>query len=178
MEKLELPRGLIRYDTTTNQEIRACGQKQPSVRSHILRPRTYYYLTIMMLVGSVMLYGLLTRSPAELHVLHDRNPLFVTLSDGHIRNGYDVKILNKLHEDRSYRLSVDGIENAIVEVKGAGHLTPDSLPVFADSVGHIRVFLTAEKQSAHRKTITFRIEDLLTGQAWEQESLFMTAMED
>ena len=33
-------------------------------------------------------------------MLHDRNPPFVLLSDGGVRNGYTVKILNKLHEPR------------------------------------------------------------------------------
>ena len=47
-----------------------------------------------------MLVGWLNRTMLEINVLHDRNPPFVRLSDGGMRNGYTVKILNKLHEPR------------------------------------------------------------------------------
>ena len=43
------------------------------------------------------------RAALDLNVLHDRNPLFVTLSDGSIRNGYTLKILNKAREPQVYR---------------------------------------------------------------------------
>ena len=39
-------------------------------------------------------------------MLPDRNPLFVVLSDGSLRNNYTVKILNKLHDVR--QLPPDG----------------------------------------------------------------------
>ena len=48
------------------------------------------------------------RSTLEVNVLHDRNPPYVLLSDGGVRNGYTVKILNKLHEPREFALAVRG----------------------------------------------------------------------
>ncbi len=174
MDKIDLPRGLIRYDTTTNQEARDAGAPVASSWSHILRPRTFYYAAIMALVGGIMLYSLLTRSPLELHILHDRNPLYVLLSDGSIRNGYDVKILNKTHEDKTYTLTLDGIENATLTIQGAGHLSPDALPVFADSIGHFRLFITASKPAGGRHTITLRITDRDTQLSHERKSLFVS----
>ncbi|MEM7197692.1 MAG: cytochrome c oxidase accessory protein CcoG, partial [Pseudomonadota bacterium] len=109
MGKLELPHGLVRYDTMRNQENRL---KNLTDRVRILRPRTFYYAAIIAIAGVIMLVGLLTRSPLELHVLHDRNPLFVKLSDGQIRNGYDIKILNKTHQDKSFSLRVEGLADA------------------------------------------------------------------
>ena len=154
MEKLGLPLGLIKYDTTHNQEARDAGLNE---RSHLLRPRTIYYSVILATVAAVMLYGLTHRAPVELHVLRDRNPLFVKLSDGHIRNGYDIKILNKSHDDKTYRLVIDGLEGADVRVQGAGHLDASALPVFADSVGHFRVFLTAPKPASGRTDVRFQV---------------------
>lgn len=175
MDKVGLPRGLIRYDTTVNQELRDAGKKTPSVWSHILRLRTFYYIAIMALVGGIMLYSLLTRSPLELHVIHDRNPLFVTLSNGDIRNGYDVKILNKTHEDRIYQLRIEGIENAEIRMQGvASQHNPNQLAVFADSVGHFRLFVAAPKQEESREKLTFIIEDTLTGGQDDIDSLFIS----
>jgi cytochrome c oxidase accessory protein FixG len=171
MDKLGLPRGLVRYDTTHNQEARLQGLTE---KSHILRPRTLYYSVIMAIVGSVMLYGLLHRSPVELHVLHDRNPLFVTLSDGSIRNGYDVKILNKTHEDRIYSLSLDGLENAELRIEASESLNPQHLRIFADSVGHFRVFVTTGIRQKSRKEVTFTVKDNQSGAVDYHDSLFIS----
>lgn len=158
MDKVDLPHGLIRYDTTHNQEQRREGAVEKTVRTHFLRPRTFWYASILAIVGGVMLVTLLGRAPVELHVLHDRNPLYVTLSDGTLRNGYNIKILNKTYEDRQYRLTVEGIADAKVRVQAAGHVEADALNVFADSVGHFRVFVTAPKQGVARSNIKFNIE--------------------
>ncbi|WP_417449236.1 cytochrome c oxidase accessory protein CcoG [Kordiimonas sp.] len=171
MDKLELPRGLIRYDTTHNQEARETKTKE---RSHLLRPRTVYYSAILAIVGGVMLYGLMHRAPVELHVLHDRNPLFVKLSDGRVRNGYDVKILNKTHEDKTYQLVVEGLEGAEVRVQGAGKLDATALPVFADSVAHFRVFVTADKPKDIRSEVDFRLEEIGGANTDRYDAVFMS----
>lgn len=171
MDKVGLPHGLVRYDTVRNQQSRAEG-KSEHVR--VIRPRTLYYTAIISVIGSFMLYHLLTRSSLELHVIHDRNPLFVQLSDGSIRNGYDIKILNKSHEDRHFALSLSGLEDAGIRVQGAGNLEADHLPVFADSVGHFRLFVVAPKQAESRKEVTFTIQDktLLTEE--QEDSIFVS----
>ncbi|MCI5050220.1 MAG: cytochrome c oxidase accessory protein CcoG [Rickettsiales bacterium] len=174
MEKINLPTGLIRYDTTTNQEARDAGKDVPSMWGHIMRLRTFYYTAIMALVGGIMLYSLLTRSPLELHVLHDRNPLFVRLSAGSIRNGYDIRILNKTHEDRFYRLSLSGLSDASMKMQGAGVIEADHLPVFADSVGHFRLFVTADKQPQSRHKVIFTLEELETNRTDQLESVFVS----
>lgn len=171
MTKMDLPKGLIRYDTVHNQKQRALGIHEKLV---FLRPRTIWYTCIMALVGGVMLYSLLNRSPQELHVLHDRNPIFVTMSDGEIRNGYEIKILNKTHEDQTFALRLDGLENATVKVQGAGELQMEKLHVFADSVANYRVFVIAEKQAILRKDISFILINNENGEVSEQESIFVS----
>ncbi len=145
MDKIGLPQGLIRYDTESKKVFNP------------LRPRTFWYGGIITLVGCLMLYSLFTRSPLEMNVIHDRNPVFVVLSDGTIRNGYNVTIINKNHEDRSYSLTVSGLDDFSVRVQSSTDIPADNIPVFADSVGHFRVFLTAKKQSEKRKEIMFQL---------------------
>ena len=65
-----------------------------------------------------MLYALLTRHAFDINVIHDRNPVFVRMADGAIRNGYTIRILNKQLETRRFALSVDGIAGAVVEIVG------------------------------------------------------------
>ncbi|MBL27440.1 MAG: cytochrome c oxidase accessory protein CcoG [Rhodospirillaceae bacterium] len=169
MDKVGLPRGLIAYDTITNMERRAEGKKPIG---HILRPRTILYASLIAVIGSVMLYLLATRSDLELNVLRDRNPLFVTLSDGSIRNGYTVKILNMAHETRTFGLTVEGLENPTYTVVGAEDVS--ALTVGPDSVGSFRIFVAVPQGTIHHgsKDVEFVITDKATGDEVENETSF------
>ena len=63
-------------------------------------------------VGAIMLTALMLRSDLDVNVLHDRNPLYVQLSDGGIRNGYTIKMLNKAYAPRDFRLAAKGLPGA------------------------------------------------------------------
>jgi cytochrome c oxidase accessory protein FixG len=162
MEKIGLPKGLISYDTENKTPFK------------VLRPRSFWYGGIITLVGCFMLYTLLTRSPLEISVIHDRNPLFVTLSDGTIRNGYALSIINKAHEDRIFKINIKGLENDTLRIQSTTDIAADNLQVFADSVGHFRVFITAPKQHEAREEIEFRITDIESKVTNEAETLFMS----
>jgi len=157
MDKINQPRGLVRYDTTANQQARLVGQPE---RSHLLRPRSLYYTVVLALVGCVMLWALVTRTEHELHVLRDRNPLFVTLSDGSVRNGYDIKILNKTHSDRDYMLTVADFPGASMRLQAVGDIRGDRVPVFADSVGHVRLFVTAPGAGPARREFSLVLKSV------------------
>ncbi len=173
MHKLELPPDLIRYATTSSQDARKTGVILPFT---IWRARTFYYAAIIAAVGGAILYGLLNRSLAEVHVLHDRNPMFVQLSDGSVRNGYDIKILNKTLEDKTYKLEASGLTGLEMRVQGAGNLQATALPVFAGSVGHFRVFLSAPKPGKTRANIVFTLTDNHGQQYEKYQSVFVSGM--
>src|SRR5262249_47791238 len=78
MTKVGRPTGLIAYDNEVNIARRHEGK--PAVY-RLVRARTAIYAGIIVLAGAIMLYSLLTRSVITVSVLHDRNPLFVTLAD-------------------------------------------------------------------------------------------------
>ncbi len=80
----------------------------------ILRFRTLLYFCFWAAIGLGMLTVLLTRDRLELNVLHDRNPVFVTLSDGSYRNGYTIKVLNMMPEPRQIRLTIQGLPRAVM----------------------------------------------------------------
>ena len=155
MDKIDLPRGLIRYDTTHHMEAKEKGGEE---QFRFWRPRTIYYGLILAVVGAVMLSALIFRSPVELHVLRDRNPLYVQLSSGMIRNGYVIKILNKTHQHRVYGLSVEGLDNATIDVKAAGDIDSQSLYVPADSVGSYHIYISADVDPASPRDIQIRLK--------------------
>jgi polyferredoxin len=85
---------------------------------------------------------LLSRAVLELNVLPDRNPLFVVLSDGSIRNGYTIKILNKRYQVRRYQLSVAGLAGARVKVIGYGDTQKPIIDVIPDALRALKVYVT------------------------------------
>ncbi|SFV86279.1 Type cbb3 cytochrome oxidase biogenesis protein CcoG, involved in Cu oxidation [hydrothermal vent metagenome] len=91
MTKVGKATGLIRYTSLDEMKF-----NKPFVALY-KRPRVIVYSTILVLALSVLGAGLFSLAPMDLKVLHDRQPLFVQLSDGSIRNKYELKIMNKTH---------------------------------------------------------------------------------
>lgn len=162
MDRMELPRGLIRYDTQRNlearQEAKAKGESFRD-RLRILRPRTYYYSAIMLAVSCLMVYALFARAQVELHAIQTRNPLFVQLSDGSIRNSYIIKILNKTHDTRHFSLSVEGIEVKSMSFQSAQPVNAGNLEVPGGSVAQYRLMIVSDRQDHLRHPVTFRISE-------------------
>jgi cytochrome c oxidase accessory protein FixG len=115
MRKVGRETRLISYDTDVNIKRRQLGLA-PIYR--FLRARTLLYAALIVVVGSVMLYALLDRAEYGIAVIHDRNPLYVRLSDGGIRNAYAVRFVNKENEPRRFNLTVSGIDGAAIEIIG------------------------------------------------------------
>ncbi|WP_442579277.1 cytochrome c oxidase accessory protein CcoG [Mesorhizobium sp. ASY16-5R] len=141
MDKLGKETGLISYATLSDYNFNmristnggACGISPDLVRTtkgklspglahfhlaKIFRPRTLVYFAAWSAVGLLLVYGLLTRDRLQVNVLHDRNPQFVRLSDGSIRNGYTVKLLNMIPEPRTIIVTLQGLKGAQMTVVG------------------------------------------------------------
>jgi cytochrome c oxidase accessory protein FixG len=101
MDKIKKPRGLIRYASLAE-----LGGKKPQPLWK--RPRVIVYTSIMTIAAAAMIYGLSTMSPIDVKVLHERAPLFVTLSTGQVQNKYTVKIVNKNTETMKAKIEVEG----------------------------------------------------------------------
>ncbi len=106
MDKTDQPRGLIRY--ASYKELHHDQNVLPMYR----RPRVIIYSLILLLALSGIIYGFTTLSPTEFKVIHDRQPLYVRLSDGSIQNKYTLKLLNKTQQPITVRYSVSGLEGA------------------------------------------------------------------
>ncbi|MEQ8196351.1 MAG: cytochrome c oxidase accessory protein CcoG, partial [Rhodospirillales bacterium] len=174
MEKVDLPRGLISYDTLRNL---AAHDKSDASKTKIVRPRLIIYGMVWALVGLIMAYVLATRPDLDINVLHDRNPVYVTLSDGSIRNGYTFKILNKAYINRTFTLTTEGVPNAKLSIVGAATLTQISPPIFTvepDQLRSFRLFVAAPKAGLAGETmpIRFVLRDVEKGTMATYESIF------
>jgi len=107
MDKVGLPRGLIRY-TTENALAQHFGPKE--VMAHILRPRIILYTVILVAIIAASVWSLATRVPLKVDVIRDRSVLAREADDGRIENVYNLKIMNTTEEPKRYVLSVEGME--------------------------------------------------------------------
>jgi polyferredoxin len=173
MAKIGRPPELITLDTERNQVLRAQGAA--AIR-RLVRPRTVIYAAILVLIGAGMLIGLSARAAVDINVLHDRNPLFVTLSDGSVRNGYTVKILNKSREPRAYELSIAGLEGATLAVVGQDQAGASRAELAArpDAVTTYRVHVSAPRDvvDGEAEDLTMILRDLTSGEAARHQTVF------
>jgi cytochrome c oxidase accessory protein FixG len=154
MGKIGRPERLIGYDTEDNIRRRAEGLA-PILK--LVRVRSLLYVAIIAVAGGIMVYTLATRATLGVSALHDRNPIFVQMSDGSVRNGYTVRLLNKQPQPRRLALAVEGLPGAAVEVVGvpavAGRTVVEIGP---DQTRELRVLVTLHgRPSAPVQDIAF-----------------------
>jgi cytochrome c oxidase accessory protein FixG len=174
MARTGRPQNLIGYATIAGLNAEKTGG---TAKPNLLRPRTLLYVGLIAVVGIIMLAALSMRTVLEVNVLPDRNPLYVTLSDGGIRNGYTVKILNKRHEPRTFEITAEGLPNARITVAGFDGIADPTVTVPTDVLSELRVFVfvPAASLSALQPQVQhflLRVRDTTSGQTARHETTF------
>ncbi|HLP97912.1 MAG TPA: cytochrome c oxidase accessory protein CcoG [Sideroxyarcus sp.] len=122
MDKIGKPHGLIRYASLDE----LAGKPPKKMYQH---PRTLVYIGIIVVALAGIVYGLTHMGSMTLKVIPERQPLYVSMSDGSIQNKYDFKVLNKTDKDVSVKVTAEGgvegqvilgSENPIVTHHGRG----------------------------------------------------------
>jgi cytochrome c oxidase accessory protein FixG len=169
MDKIGLPKGLISYSTVSLLAAKKVDKSATWPVRNMIRPRTIVYFSLWALVGLGMLVSLTLRDRLGVNIVADRNPLYVKLSDGAIRNGYTVKILNMKAEPRSFHITIENLPGAALEMVGeegtqAAGLDVDVEP---DKVRAIKVYVSTldQKVIAEEAThFTFKVEEKGSGE--------------
>ena len=106
MDKMQYPRGLIRYDTQ-NGLAQHLSRSQRLAR--IFRPQVLVYTTILGGVLLALLASLVMRSPFKVDGVRDRAALARLVDDGQIENIYRLQVMNATESPQRYRLAVAGL---------------------------------------------------------------------
>lgn len=152
MDKMEYPRGLIRY-TTEN----AINGKP----THILRPRVILYAMLLLGIMAALVYAIATRVPLEMDILRDRNRLYLETEEGLIENVYTLKIINMDEAPHSYTLKVDGIDGLRAVLKD------QTIHIDAANVRDVPIRLQADPYDLKQRSSEVRF----TLQATDNEKL-------
>ena len=199
MDKVGRPRGLIAYATleeyqsnmalatdngTTeiqpNRVRNADGSFSDKVRHFnwriIFRPRTLLYMGVWTAVGIGLLVALLGRDRLEINVLHDRNPQYVLESDGSIRNGYTVRLLNMVPQPRNMEVTLDGLAGATMRVNGMSEVDVRSFTVNVepDEATTLKVFVTvpADQIESSVESFRFNVKDMDSAESDSYKAVF------
>lgn len=174
MDRFGLPRGLITYDSESNQVARSKGEP---TKPRMLRPRTFGYIAILLAVAGIMALGLANRATEHVSIIRDRAPIFVMLSDGRVRNAYTLKISNMQRLDKTYELTITGIPGAVL---GAVGNEKDAVPAIdlaarPDSVNSYRVFVTATADAIRKGStdMAFVLKDKALGRSFSTATVFL-----
>ena len=111
MDKMNYPKGLIRYDTQ-NGLAQHLTPRQRLAR--IFRPRVLVYSAILVLILSGFFISLALRSPFKVDVVRDRAALARLVDEGQIENVYRLQIMNATEQPQHYRVVVQGLPGILL----------------------------------------------------------------
>lgn len=157
MAQIGKPRGLIDYCTLDDAAAEKAGGHPRSPLRALLRPRTIVYFSVWCAVGLAMLFALGARTRLDLSIQHDRNPIYVRLTDGSIRNNYTIKIRNMETRPRTVELRIEGLPGGLAwdadgDRGSAGRTV--KIDVEPDAVRKVRLFVVAPAQGPERADFT------------------------
>jgi cytochrome c oxidase accessory protein FixG len=117
MDKVGLPRGLVRYST---ENAMAKHMTRKDIFSHIIRPRILLYTAILALITGLSAWFLVHRIPLKVDIIRDRSSLAREADDGRIENVFTLQIMNTEEQAHRYKVTVDGLPE--IEIDGANEV--------------------------------------------------------
>lgn len=178
MDRIGKPRGLIDYFALQDETAERAGAAPRPIMSHILRPRTILYFTLWAGIGVALMVALFMRSTFDLNVTPARNPLYVTMSDGSIRNTYEVRLRNKQGMEQEYNVEVSTVSGQPLEgLEIVLEGEPGTMMEVPANMTHTqRLYLTAAPETdlarIPRSDIQLTISDVKTGVASKVGTVF------
>ena len=161
MDQVGRPRGLIDYVTSEDAELEKAGQAHTPVLKTLFRPRTILYFSVWGAIGMAMLFAVGNRTRIDISANHDRNPLYVQLADGDVRNAYTANLRNMENRPRTMEISMSGLGQAVLwSSEGARETAGQTVTVKvpADSVGRVRLFVAAPGAGPQREEFSFTVQ--------------------
>ena len=151
MADIGRPRGLIDYATLEQCEAEAAGAPPQPAWKALLRPRTFIYFGIWGAIGLAMLFALGTRMHTDLTVSPDRNPPFMLMKDGSVRNSYTLRLRNMEARPREMEVALAGLPAGSVmwtdQIDRGSAAASQVFTVPADETRVVRAYVVAPAAS-------------------------------
>jgi cytochrome c oxidase accessory protein FixG len=142
MEKVGLPKGLIRYASENNI---AEGKK------FTFTPKIKAYSILLIILTIVLVVLMITRSDLDSHISRVAGQLYQELPDKKISNLYNIKIINKTNNSFPVTLKLEGING---EIKIIGNPV---VKLKAESVNTNTFFIIIDKKNIHETSTKIKV---------------------
>jgi cytochrome c oxidase accessory protein FixG len=112
MEKISYPEGLIRYTSERGMLEKLSVQQ---VRRYLFRPRVLIYSVLMLVLVSIFVTALATRTTLRVDVIRDRGMLGREVADGMIENVYRLQMMNASEHSLVLSIRAEGLPDLSVK---------------------------------------------------------------
>lgn len=165
MDKMQYPRGLIRYSTQNGVAQR---WSQAQMLRRVLRPRVLVYGAALLALCAAMLGSLLLRAPLKVDVVRDRAALSHIVAGGRLENVYRLQIMNASEVAQRYRIAARGLD-------GLELASPPEFEVGAAEARWVAVRLQIPygSASAGAHAVQFEVQALGTAAQVSEKSVFL-----
>ena len=167
MDKVGLPRGLVRYSTEN-----AMAQNLPKtdIISHIIRPRILLYTAILVIITVLAGWFLAHRIPLKVDIIRDRSTLAREADDGQIENVFSLQIMNTEEQAHRYKVSVEGLPGVSIDGSNEVEVPAASLQSF---MAVVRVPPDVGQKGANKIHFEIKAEENPDIQVREKASFMM-----
>jgi cytochrome c oxidase accessory protein FixG len=145
MDKIDRPRGLIRYSS----QAAIAGE-----RASLFRPRVVIYSAIVTGLCALLTILLATKSPADVTLLRNVGRPFVVLPDGQIENTLRIKITNRTDRPQVFRLTTPGASDVRLDLTTGDTLT---IPAGEAQTHPLHVIAPAARFTLGHRDVTVRL---------------------
>jgi polyferredoxin len=161
--------------TEESADLERQGKPAKPLMHTLLRPRTIAYFLLWGGIGLAMLFMLGSRERLGVSALQDRNPVYVQLADGDVRNNYTIKVRNMESRPRSVEIGLDGLVSGVIwTAAGSRETATRRVAVEAppDAVARLRVFAAAPADGPQREAFRFTVRGLDEVSAGARDEVF------
>lgn len=152
MEKMDYPKGLIRYSTENAIAAHWGGRE---IVGHIVRPRIFIYSAILAAICIGFVWGIVNKASLRVDVIRDRTTLAREVDGGLIENVYRLHVINVSEAPHRYAVSVSGL--AGIDLVGARII---EVPAAAAKTFAVQVRVPPESGRKGSNQIFFDVKSL------------------
>ena len=145
MDKMNYPRGLIRYTTESVLEHK---YQDKDIKKRLTRPRVLGYGVVLFVAMIAFLFGVSTRKSLHVDIIKDRGVMVRENNKGWLENAYNLRIINASEKEQILTAKVTGFDDiALTGLPQEGIRVPanqtvtvpvqvSTIPEYADKGSH------------------------------------------
>lgn len=144
MDKIDKPRGLIRY--SSENAIREKERK-------IINPRVIGYSSVLLVLMTTFIVLMSMRTDLETTILREPGTLYQELPGNRFSNIYEIKVINKTFDDVDYKLELVSPQGELVSLGNVTSIAGQSI-----AEGRFMVQLSREDLTGLQTELTFQVK--------------------